>query len=96
MATRQKRANEMASLNNERKSVYRIHWRCKIRVGPRTGETVEGNLQLGRCTKTAAKAKLRDIDEREEPVKTVRYLPDRPWREVFQTWLTERKPACTA
>ncbi len=85
----------MASLNKERNSVFRIHWKFRIRVGPRAGEIVEGSLQLGRCTKTAAKAELRKIDEWEERVKTGRHVPDQSWREVFRVWLGERKLSCT-
>ncbi len=85
----------MASLNKERNSVFRIHWKFRIRVGPRAGEIVEGSLQLGRCTKNAAKAELRKIDEWEERVKTGRHVPDQSWGEVFDVWLGERKLSCT-
>jgi hypothetical protein len=63
----------MASLSKERKSTFRIHWRFKVKLGPRAGETFEGSLHLGRCTKTAAKAKQREIEEWEERVKTGRF-----------------------
>ncbi len=79
----------MASLCKEKGKLYRIHWKFKVRLGPRVGETIEGSFQLGRCTRTAAKAKLREIDEWEELVKTGRYIPHRDWSEVYATWLRE-------
>lgn len=52
----------MASLAKESGGIWRIHWRFRVRAGPRTGYEIEGSLQLGRCTKTAAKARLRETD----------------------------------
>lgn len=85
----------MASLTKERNSTFRIHWRFKVKLGPRTGETLEGSLYLGRCTKTAAKAKQREIEDWEERVKTGRFVPDRSADEVFKLWLRERELTCT-
>ncbi len=85
----------MASLFTERGNAFRIQWRFKIRVGPRAGEIVKGSLQLGRCTKAAAKAKLRQIDEWEEAVRTGRYLPHESFEIVRDRWLRERELACT-
>ena len=85
----------MATFYRERGRSYRIQWKFKVRVGPRAGETVKGGLQLGRCTKAAAKAKLRQIDEWEEAVKTGRYLPHESFELVRDRWLRERELACT-
>ena len=79
----------MASLSKENKKGYRIQWRFVVRVGPRAGETVAGSLLLGRCTKAAAKAQLRDIETWEEAVKTGRHLPDTSWKEVTGAWLDD-------
>ena len=68
----------MASLFQERGNSFRIQWRFKIRVGPRAGEIVKGSLQLGRCRRSDAKARLRDMDKWEEEVRTGRYLPHVP------------------
>ena len=84
----------MASLAKERRNLYRIHWKFKVRVGPRAGETLEGSLQLGRCTRAAAKSKLREIDEWEERVKTGRYVPDRDYATIRKTWLGDRALSC--
>ncbi len=86
----------MASLAKEKGAIYRIHWKFKIRVGPRAGETIKGSLQLGRCTKAAAKTKLRDIEDWEERVKTGRLVPGRDFGEVCTAWLRERELICTA
>ena len=80
----------MASLSNQNKKGYRIQWRFLVRVGPRAGDTVAGSLLLGRCTRAAAKARLRDIETWEEAVKTGRHLPDTSWEEVTGAWLDER------
>ncbi len=72
----------MASLAKEQGKLYRIHWKFQVRVGPRAGETIRGSLQLGRCTKAAAKTKLREIDEWEDRVKTGRHVPGRDFHEV--------------
>ena len=80
----------MASLSKENSKGYRIQWRFVVRVGPRAGETVTGSLLLGRCTKAAAKAQLRDTETWEEAVKTGRHLPDTSWEEVAGAWLDER------
>lgn len=85
----------MATFFVERGRSYRIQWKFKIRVGPRAGETVKGGLQLGRCTKAAAKAQLRQIDEWEEAVRTGRYLPNESFNLVRDRWLRERELACT-
>jgi|GEM_PF-1461575 len=80
----------MASLSKENSKGYRIQWRFVVRVGPRAGETVTGSLLLGRCTKAAAKAQLRDIETWEEAVKTGRHLPDTSWVDVSRSWLDEQ------
>ena len=80
----------MASLAKEGGGIWRIHWRFRVRVGPRAGEEIEGSLQLGRCTRTAAKARLREIDAWEEAVRTGRHVPDTSWEEVRDARLTER------
>ena len=84
-----------ACLSIERNNAYRLHWKFKVRLGPRAGETFEGSFHLGRCTKTAAKAKQREIEEWEEKVKTGRFVPDRDAHEVFGLWLRERELTCT-
>ncbi|MCP4250929.1 MAG: tyrosine-type recombinase/integrase [bacterium] len=81
----------MASLSKENKKGYRIQWRFVVRVGPRANETVAGSLLLGRCTRAAAKAQLRDTENWEEAVKTGRHLPDTSWEEVTGSWLDERE-----
>lgn len=81
----------MACLTKEKGNIYRIHWKFQVRVGSRTGETVEGSLQLGRCTRAAARGRLRGIETWEEAVKTGRHLPDTSWDEVFATWVRERE-----
>lgn len=85
----------MATFYLDRGRSYRIQWRFKIRVGPRAGETVKGGLQLGRCRRATAKAKLRQIDEWEEAVRTGRYLPHESFEIVRDRWLRERELACT-
>jgi hypothetical protein len=85
----------MASFSKEKNDVFRIHWKFKVRVGPRAGEVIEGSLQLGRCTRTAAKAELRKIDKWQERVRTGRLIPDRTYDEVSDAWLRERELACT-
>ena len=80
----------MASLSKDSEKGFRIQWRFVVRVGPRAGQTVSGSLHLGRCTKAAAKAQLREIDVWEEAVKTGRHLPDSAWEEVSNAWLDER------
>lgn len=85
----------MACLSKERNDSYRIHWKFKAKLGPRAGETFEGSLHLGRCTKTAAKSKQREIEEWEDRVKTGRFVPDRNAEEVFKLWLRERDLTCT-
>lgn len=52
----------MASLARENGRTYRIHWRFRVRVGPLAGEPVEGSVQLGRCTRAAARKHLRKVD----------------------------------
>jgi len=86
----------MACLAKERQNTYRIHWKFTVKLGPRAGEVIQGSLHLGRCTKTAAKAKQREIEDWEERVKTGRFVPDRKADDVFQVWLRERKLTCTA
>jgi len=34
----------MASLTKEYGKYYRIHWRFKVTVGPKTGQTFEGSV----------------------------------------------------
>lgn len=85
----------MACLSKERKDCFRIHWKFRIRLGPRSGELIEGSIFLGRCTKTAAKAKQREIEEWEEKVRTGRFVPDRDAQAVYQIWLRERSLICT-
>ena len=85
----------MASLCKENGRVYRIHWKFLVRVGPRAGERIEGSLQLGRCTRTVAKAKLRESDAWEESVKTGRHIPDQVLDDVLGRWLRERELSCT-
>jgi hypothetical protein len=85
----------MACLSKERKDSNRIHWKFRAKLGPRAGETFEGRLHLGRCTKTAAKAKQRDIEEGEERVKIGRFVPDCKGEEIFKLWLHERDLTCT-
>jgi site-specific recombinase XerD len=85
----------MASLSKEKSGIYRIHWRFKVRVGPRASEKLQGSLQLGRCTRAAAKAKLREIDEWQERVKTGRHVPDRDFDGVCAAWFRERELTCT-
>ncbi len=85
----------MASLSKEKRNLYRLHWKFKIRVGPRAGETIEGSLQLGRCTKAAAKARLREIDAWEEKVRMGRLVPGRSFSEVRDVWLHDRELTCT-
>jgi site-specific recombinase XerD len=85
----------MASLSNHKTKGHRIHWRFSVRVGPRAGEIVSGSLLLGRCSKAAAKARLREVEAWQEAVKTGRHLPDRSWTEVRAAWLRERKLAYT-
>lgn len=85
----------MACLSKERNDSYRIHWKFKVKLGPRAGEIIEGSLHLGRCTKTAAKAKQREIEGWEDRVKTGRFVPDRGADDVFRIWLRERELTCT-
>ena len=80
----------MACLTKEQGAYYRIHWKFKARVGPRAGELVEGSLYLGRCTRAAAKARLREVEEWEEMVKTGRHLPDQRWQDVYEQWRREK------
>ena len=85
----------MASLCKERRDQYRIHWKFKVRIGPRAGETIEGSFHLGRCRRTEAKAELRKIDEWEEAVKTGRHVPGQAFEEVRRAWFRERELTCT-
>lgn len=80
----------MASLSQHHEKGFRIHWRFTIRAGPLAGETVRGSLLLGRCTPAAAKARLRQIEDWEEAVKTGRHVPGVTWAEVKETWLGEQ------
>jgi len=86
----------MASLFQERGNSFRIQWRFKIRVGPRVGEVVKGGLQLGRCCRAAAKARLRRIGDWEEAVKDGRYVPSGEFPIIRDRWLRERELTCTA
>ncbi len=85
----------MACLTKEKGSIHRIHWKFTVRVGPRAGEVIEGSLPLGRCTRAAAKARLRETETWEERVKTGRYVPDQAWTEVYALWLRERELSMT-
>jgi len=85
----------LASLSKEKNSVFRIHWKFRVRAGARAGEVIEGSLQLGRCTRAAAKAELRKIDEWQERVATGRLVPDQALAEVCEAWFRERELACT-
>lgn len=89
------RAGVMASLSKERGNSYRIHWRFTIRVGPRSGDTIQGSLQLGRCTRAAANARLREIDDWQERVRSGRHVPDRDLEQVAAIWLRDRELTCT-
>lgn len=86
----------MASISKEKGNCYRIHWRFKVRAGPRAGDLIRGSLQLGRCTRAAARSRLREFDEWEERVKTGRHVPDRQWDEVYGLWIRERALRLTA
>ena len=85
----------MASLSKEKSRGYRIQWRFVVRVGPRTGETVSGSLLLGKCTRAAARTRLREIQDWEQAVKTGRHLPDTSWKHVSGLWLAERELSYT-
>lgn len=85
----------MASLGKHHDKGFRIQWRFTIRAGPRAGEPIRGSLLLGRCTPAAAKARLRQIEDWEEAVKTGRHVPGVTWVEVKQTWLGEQALAYT-
>lgn len=85
----------MACLNKEDGKYYRIHWKFKVTAGPKTGQTYEGSVYLGRCTRAAAKARMREIEDWEEAVKTGRHLPDGEWEEIYRLWLREKHLSCT-
>ncbi len=36
----------MASLSKERSNKFRIHWKFKVKVGVRAGETIEGSRAI--------------------------------------------------
>lgn len=80
----------MASLSKHHDRGFRIHWRFTVRVGPLAGEVVRGSLLLGQCTPAAAKARLRQIEDWEEAVKTGRHVPGVTWTEVKEAWLGEQ------
>jgi len=65
----------MASLSNHQHKGYRVHWRFTVRVGPLTGQTLRGSLLLGACTAAAAKARLRQVEDWEQAVKSGRQVP---------------------
>ncbi len=85
----------MASLTRQKKKYYRVFWNFKVSAGPKTGQTITGSVYLGRCTRAAAKARLREIEIWEEAVKTGRHLPDGGWEEVYSLWIREKHLSCT-
>ncbi len=85
----------MASLTRQKGKYYRVFWKFKVSAGPKSGETIEGSVYLGRCTRAAARARLREIESWEEAVKTGRHLPDGGWKEVYHLWLREKELSCT-
>ena len=85
----------MASLAKEKGKYHRIHWNFKVTAGPQTGRPIQGSIYIGRCTRAAAKARLREVEVWEEAVKTGRHLPDGGWEEVYGLWLREKQLSCT-
>ena len=85
----------MASLTRQKGKYYRVFWKFKVSAGPKTGQTIEGSVYLGRCTRATAKARLREIESWEEAVKAGRHLPDGGWEEVYHLWLREKELSCT-
>jgi len=85
----------MASLSEEKPKGYRIQWRFVVRVGSLTGETLRGSLLLGRCTRAAARTRLREIQDWGQAVKTGRHVPDSSWKQVSGLWLAERELSYT-
>ena len=81
----------MASLAKEKGKYYRIHWKFVVTAGPQAGQTIEGSLYLGRCTRAAARARLRELETWEEAVKTGRHLPNGQWQEIYKLWLREKE-----
>ncbi len=81
----------MASLAKEKGKYYRIHWKFVVGAGPQAGQTIEGSLYLGRCTRAAARIRLREVEIWEEAVKTGRHLPDGQWQEIYKLWLREKE-----
>jgi hypothetical protein len=86
----------MASLSKHQEKGFRIHWRFTVRVGPMTGELIRGSLLLGNCTPAAAKARLRQIEDWEDRVKSGRQVPGAAWNEVKEAWLAEQALTYTA
>ncbi len=85
----------MACLTREKGKYYRIHWKFTIRAGPQAGQAIDGSFYVGRCTRAAAKAKLRELEAWEEAVKTGRHLPNGGWKGVYALWLREKELSCT-
>jgi len=50
----------MASLAKEKGKYYRIHWKFVVTAGPQAGQTIEGSLYLGRCTRAV---RVNTVDE---------------------------------
>ncbi len=85
----------MACLTREKGRYYRLHWKFTVSVGPQAGKLMEGSQYLGRCTRAAAKARLRELEDWEEAVKAGRHLPNGDWEGVYELWLREKALSCT-
>jgi site-specific recombinase XerD len=85
----------MACLTREKGRYYRLHWKFTVSAGPQAGKLMEGSQYLGRCTRAAAKARLRELETWEEAVKAGRHLPDGGWEGVYELWLREKELSCT-
>lgn len=85
----------MACLTREKGRYYRLHWKFTVSAGPQAGKLMEGSQYLGRCTRAAAKARLRELESWEEAVKAGRHLPDGDWEGVYELWLREKALSCT-
>ena len=80
----------MACLTREKGRYYRLHWKFTVSAGPQAGKLMEGSQYLGRCTRAAAKPRLRELESWEEAVKAGRHLPDGDWEGVYELWLREK------
>ncbi len=85
----------MACLTREKGRYYRLHWKFTVSAGPQAGKLMEGSQYLGRCTRAAAKARLRELEAWEEAVKAGRHLPNGDWEGVYELWLREKALSCT-